>query len=683
MFHTLNNTDFKSRVWRCLRVHALALLATLGLLTTEPAQAGCLADCTPRIGIVSAFGAEADILVARTEQRRDLLINGNRFTTGVLEGNAVVIVLSGVSMVNASMATQLMLDHFNVERLVMSGIAGGIDPGRHVGDVLVPERWAMPMEVYWSPDGRVPAPCGAATDVSCLGLKLRTGPEGRPLPEFSLPTSSGALSTGLFIRENFVMRADTAPQGEFRFDYVADPQMLAVARALKPELSRCGPKQAGACVDRMPELVVGGRSVSGTAFLANPDYRRYLFDTLQAGAVDMETAAFAHVAHANRVPFVAFRSLSDLAGGDHTREVGAFFGSGLAEANASAVTLAFLRAWRAQHGATQRASAPVAESSGSVLAPKVIVVTMFPPEAEPWITTLGLTQDLPIDGLRPEHPALKCNAQGVCLVITGMGHANAAASTLAVALSPKLDLRKSYWIVSGIAGIDPNQGTLGSAAWARWLIDFGIAHEIDAREMPRGWRTGYLGVMTKGPNTKPAFDYRTEVFRLNEPLLQQALRLSRGVPLTDSAEAQAYRRRYPQAKAKAKPTVMQCDTLAGDTWYHGRLLAEHAARWTKLLSDGQASYCTTQQEDNATADALARATAAGRADVQRLAVLRTASNFDRPYPGQSAWDSLKASTSGATGGFLPATRNGVIAAGPLVQDIVQRWDLWREGVPRQ
>jgi purine nucleoside permease len=64
-------------------------------------------------------------------------------------------------------------------------------------------------------------------------------------------------------------------------------------------------------------------------------------------------------------------------------------------------------------------------------------------------------------------------------------------------------------------------------------------------------------------------------------------------------------------------------------------------------------------------------------------VLRTASNFDRPHPGQSAWDSLKASTSGATGGFLPATRNGVIAAGPLVQDIVQRWDLWREGVPQQ
>ena len=54
---------------------------------------------------------------------------------------------------------------------------------------------------------------------------------------------------------------------------------------------------------------------------------------------------------ANQVPYIAFRSLSDLAGGSDTQDVGAFFGSGLAEANASAVTLAFLEAWKAQQGA--------------------------------------------------------------------------------------------------------------------------------------------------------------------------------------------------------------------------------------------------------------------------------------------------------------------------------------------
>jgi adenosylhomocysteine nucleosidase len=63
----------------------------------------------------------------------------------------------------------------------------------------------------------------------------------------------------------------------------------------------------------------------------------------------METAAFAHVAYANGIPLLAFRALSDQAGGSDYKEVGAFFGSGLAEANESRVTLAFLRAWSKAH----------------------------------------------------------------------------------------------------------------------------------------------------------------------------------------------------------------------------------------------------------------------------------------------------------------------------------------------
>ena len=326
-------------------------LALLGHAGPASARLRCLTECTPRIGIVSAFGQEAAILVGQTLGAKTWSVNGNRFTTGRLRGVNVVIVLSGVSMINAAMTTQLMLDHFRVERLVMSGISGGIDPARKVGDVLVPESWVMPMEVYWNHDGSVPAPCGPATDVSCLGLKL-AAPGGKTLLPFALP--SGA-ATGLFMRENHVMSAATSPAGEFVFDYPADPAMLAVARALKPVLQRCGPKAVanpGAapdpklCVGHVPEVSVGGRGVSGTAFLANPAYRTYLFEQLKAITVDMETASLAHVARANGVPYIAFRSLSDLAGAEEfNADVAALFASGLAETNEAAVTLAFLEAW--------------------------------------------------------------------------------------------------------------------------------------------------------------------------------------------------------------------------------------------------------------------------------------------------------------------------------------------------
>jgi adenosylhomocysteine nucleosidase len=338
----------------------LALLCTvLGWLwalplLAAPASHACLSECSPRIGIVSAFGAEADLLLARVAQRRVWTINGNRYSTGVLQGHRVVVVLSGVSMVNATLVTQQMLDHFRITRLVMSGIAGGVNPANHVGDVTVPDRWAMPLEIYWSHDNTTPAPCGPVGELGCLGLKLAEV-DGQPLPPYTIKTPQGEVASGWFVRQNFVMTTANAPQGQYRFDYPVDPAMLAVARELQPALQRCGPKAKLAdgsvdeklCVRQQPRLRVGGRGVSATVFLANADYRRYLFEQLQAQTFEMETAALAHVACANGVPYIAFRSLSDLAGADSfDADVGALFGSGLAETNEAEVTLAFLRAWR-------------------------------------------------------------------------------------------------------------------------------------------------------------------------------------------------------------------------------------------------------------------------------------------------------------------------------------------------
>ena len=341
-----------------LRALALASLL-LGPALAAAGPRACLSECTPRIGIVSAFGEEAAILVRETRGARTWTINGNRFTTGTLRGNRVVIVLSGVSMINAAMTTQTLIDHFRIERLVMSGISGGIDPAHRVGDVLVPETWAMPMEVYWHHDSSLPAPCGAAGDLSCLGLRIASL-DGKPVAPFTL---AGGAATGLFMRENHATRPGGAPEGEYVFDYRVDPAMLAVARAIAPSLATCGPKARAAggtpdpklCVATQPRVIVGGRGVSGTAFLANPAYRRYLYDELRAQTVDMETAALAHVAHVNGIPYIAFRSLSDLAGAqEFNADVGALFASGLAEANEAAVTLAFLAAWSERQAAPRR-----------------------------------------------------------------------------------------------------------------------------------------------------------------------------------------------------------------------------------------------------------------------------------------------------------------------------------------
>ena len=76
---TIEFTCLNKHVWlQRIAVLALCLLPTLSAAT--PAAPGGLTECSPHIGIVSAFGAEADILIGDTRHKRVYRINGNRYT---------------------------------------------------------------------------------------------------------------------------------------------------------------------------------------------------------------------------------------------------------------------------------------------------------------------------------------------------------------------------------------------------------------------------------------------------------------------------------------------------------------------------------------------------------------------------------------------------------------------------
>jgi purine nucleoside permease len=316
----------------------------------------------------------------------------------------------------------------------------------------------------------------------------------------------------------------------------------------------------------------------------------------------------------------------------------------------------------------------------SPLPVKVMIVSMFKPEAAPWLESLHPDQDITVPGLPEEYPSVHCTHTGVCQMTTAMGHANAAASIMAVAYSGLFDLRKTYFIIAGIAGIDPAQGTLGAAAWARYAVDSGIAYEIDARELPPKWSDGYFGFDTDAPNQLPKFSFHTEMFQLDETLLQKALALTKSAVLEDSADIQEYRRHYTEPAARRPPSVIQCDTLSTDTWWVGAHLGEHARAWTKLLTNGAGNYCTSQEEDNATLGAMTRAAHSGLLDFKRVALLRTGSDFDRPYEHQTTIDCLRAQRK-LTGAFRTSTDNLVRAAMPLVEAIANDWGHWEAGVP--
>ncbi len=295
-------------------IWAAALLCASGLSHAHPAQGG-----PTRTAVLSAFEPEWQALAQDLTGAKTHKLNGMKIATGTLQGRPVVLMMSGVSMVNAAMNTQALLDRYRVDRIVFSGIAGGLDPALNIGDVVVPDRWVSSLDV-------------------AMGREVQ-GQFERPAYYKARPA---VANYGMMFPVGVRVGRDYET-GEVHMAFPVDPAMYAVAQALSAQLTLKSCTAESACLTQPPRLVVGGAGVSSTAFVDNADYRRYLHLTFAARAADMESAAVAQVADANGVPYIVFRSLSDLAGGgEKGNEMGTFMR--LAADNSAAVVKAFLKA---------------------------------------------------------------------------------------------------------------------------------------------------------------------------------------------------------------------------------------------------------------------------------------------------------------------------------------------------
>ena len=193
---------------------------------------------------------------------------------GRLGGQDVVLALTGMSLVNAAMTTQRVIDRYAPTRIVVCGIAGGADPTLAIGEVAIPARWAQPLEATFA-------------------RELTDGGYGPDI----LADDWGMANFGALYPHAVEVRTVRGLERKLWFE--ADPELVAAARALS---------QAG--------LRVGGAGVSSSLFVDNAAYAGYLHETFEAVAVDMETAAIAQVAYANGVPFIGVRGITDRAGAE-------------------------------------------------------------------------------------------------------------------------------------------------------------------------------------------------------------------------------------------------------------------------------------------------------------------------------------------------------------------------------
>ena len=319
---------------------------------------------------------------------------------------------------------------------------------------------------------------------------------------------------------------------------------------------------------------------------------------------------------------------------------------------------------------------------------KVVVVTMFEVGADEgdragefqlWKERRNLTKTFPFLGYRDLYLDPE---KGLLVLVTGIGTARSAAAIMALGMDPRFDLTKSYWVVAGIAGFDPEDASIGSAAWAEYLVDGDLSHEIDAREIPEDWPFGYFARYTKRPFDvdKPA--PTGEMYQLNTGLVNWAFAQTKNLTLPDTdAHAKAHRALYTEhINAQRPPFVLKGDHVAALTFWHGALMNDWANQWVDYWTQGRGEFVSSAMEDTGTYLSLSWLNRVGRVDVSRLLVLRTASNYTMPPPGVTAAENLLAENKGYSG-LAIAVESAYRVASTVVDQLIAGWAVYENQLP--
>jgi purine nucleoside permease len=208
------------------------------------------------------------------------------------------------------------------------------------------------------------------------------------------------------------------------------------------------------------------------------------------------------------------------------------------------------------------------------------------------------------------------------------------------------------------------------------VVDGDLGYEIDAREMPSDWTTGYVPLRKTRPFETPAAPLDGQVYALNSELAEWAFHLTSDVPLGDSDRLKEVRSQFDGAAAQRPPFVTMGDEISSSTYWHGKLSDDWASQWVSYFTDGQGQFVTTAMEDTGTLQSLKNLAYARRVDWRRIMVLRAVSNFDRQPRGMSAAESLAHQRVGTYSAYLPSLEAAYTVGHIVVNELLTHWPTY-------
>ena len=225
---------------------------------------------TSPVALLGAFDEEVEILEGQLVNPKAHTIEGIQFLTGTLNEQNVVIARTGVGKVNAAMTATLVIEHFRPNRVIFTGVAGGLNPDLQIGDIVIAQTTAQ------HDLGRL-----ESAEIENMGTKNPIN--GKRNPVF-FPADPGLLQIAATVLADIKLSPLQTPQGQ-----------------------------------RHPRIITG-TVVTGDVFVASDAKKTDLHKNLGADAVEMEGAAVAQICWQHNVPCLVIRSLSDNAGANASED---------------------------------------------------------------------------------------------------------------------------------------------------------------------------------------------------------------------------------------------------------------------------------------------------------------------------------------------------------------------------
>ncbi len=329
---------------------------------------------------------------------------------------------------------------------------------------------------------------------------------------------------------------------------------------------------------------------------------------------------------------------------------------------------------------------PAAKPATKPIAIRAVVVTAFEigkdtgdtaGEFQAWASTIPTKIPFPAG----ERDLRYDPARGLLILSTGIGTNRAASAVMALGTDPRFDLTHAYWLIAAIAGVNPETASVGSAAWIGDIVDTDYGYAIDPRETPRGWATGMYPRDRSRPYEGPRGEAIYNLFPVNKGLRDWAYQLTAGMKLADGPVLQKLRAGYGAwPVALCPPSVLTGDEATGQTFWHGKLLNDHVVKWVAYWTQRPGSFVMTGMEDSGVAFALGTLDRMGKADADRLMVLRTGSNYAVQPAGKDAAQSLEAEAMELSA-LQPSLDAAFQVGSRVVNELTGHWPRYRDAIP--